>query len=326
MKILVTGATGFLGGEIARALMARGDDVTATGRSARKGAELAQSGMSYVAADLSVSAEASALKIHGFFDAIIHCAALSSPWGRYELFERANIDATKNMLELARVTHCQKFVYISSPSIYFAFKDQLGVGEDMPLPAPVNHYAKTKALAEQHVRAANDINSVILRPRALYGRGDTSVLPRLIRALERGKLPLLRGGQAVTNFTHVSDVARAALLAVDTDVPNGRAYNIAGSEDVNVKSMAEKIAAHMDIDFRWKKLPLPVALGAIRSLEALHKLRAGQPEPIVTAYSLGLFAYSQTLSIERAKKELGWSPQIDIDTGLDMTLAAGGAS
>ena len=133
MRVLVTGATGFLGGALSRRLMSQGHHVVALGRSPEKLTKLAAEGAEAVATDLSSSAPPPDIAC----DAAIHSAALSLPWGRDLDFLRTNVFGTKNALQLARRGGAKRFVHISTPSLYFRFHDQIGVCEDIPLPPPV---------------------------------------------------------------------------------------------------------------------------------------------------------------------------------------------
>ncbi|MEQ1493640.1 MAG: NAD(P)-dependent oxidoreductase [Terricaulis sp.] len=163
MRVIVTGATGFLGGVLARLLSDRGHAVVATGRDQKKLATLKRERVDVVALDLTDS-NAPSLTC----DAFVHCAALSSPWGRRSEFHRANVVGTQGAIALARASGARRFVNISTPSVYFRFQDQIGVREDAPLPPPINAYANTKRQAEQLILAAADLDPIVLRPRGLY--------------------------------------------------------------------------------------------------------------------------------------------------------------
>ena len=191
---MVTGATGFLGGALVRLLSERGHEIIATGRDEKKLAALADARVKTIALDLASDRLPSLA-----CDAMVHCAALSSPWGRKSAFHRANVLGTRGALTLARSAGARRFVNISTPSVYFRFRDQIGVREDAPLPAPVNAYANTKRQAEQLVLAAEDLDPIVLRPRGLYGPGDTTLLPRLLAAAQKRPLPLMNSGRAATD-------------------------------------------------------------------------------------------------------------------------------
>ena len=311
MRVLVTGATGFLGSRCMRVLADQGFSPIGTGRQTAR----APAGFEFVGADLSRSETLGALPKVA---AVVHCAARSSPWGRDEEFVRDNVQATANLLQWAEKTGVTRFVHISTPALYFAFRDQFDVGEDAPQDRPINLYAKTKAQSEQLVQAS-PLSTLILRPRAIYGPGDTALLPRLERAIAAGPLPLLRDGAALTNLTHVDDVCDAIALSLKYDT-NYPVLNIAGEEGVRLKSLVEKIAESRDLKLRWRALPTPLVFGAARGLEWVYRGLSLPGEPRFTQYSAGIFAFSLTLSVHRAKSELGWVPKVSIDRGVESAL------
>lgn len=314
--VIITGATGFLGGTIARRLLGEGERVIALGRDQKKLAALEASGAEICPFDLASGAPLPSLEAK----AMIHCAALSSPWGTRAQFERANVIGTGNALKLATNAGARRFVHISSPSVYFRFADQDGVSENIALPRPVNAYAATKAASEQLVLAAKEIDPIILRPRGLYGPGDTALLPRLLRAAAKRPLPLMRGGVAATDLTYIDDVADAAIAALRAGRAPSRIYNVSGGEALPVKIVAERAAAMAGINVKWRAIPWPMVLTATRAAETLCAALPGRPEPPVTAYSAGLFAFRQTLKIDRIQTELGWKPRIDFAEGLARTF------
>lgn len=314
--IIITGATGFLGGAIARRLLQEGEQVVALGRDRAKLAALETLGAEVYALDLSSDDPLPPLRANG----LIHCAALSSPWGTRAAFERANITGTRRAILLAHQAGACRLVHISSPSVYFRFADQESVPEDAPLPPPVNAYAATKAASETLVLAAPELSPVILRPRGLYGPGDTALLPRLLRAAASRPLPLMRGGMAATDLTYIDDVADAAITALRAPAAPSRIYNVSGGEALSIRKVAEQAGAMAGISVRWRNMPWPLVLAAARASETLCNALPGRPEPPVTAYSAGLFAFRQTLSLERITRELGWRPRVSFDEGVARTF------
>lgn len=317
MRVIVTGATGFLGGALARLLRERGHDVIATGRDAQKLEALKRERVEIVPLDLADASQPTLT-----CDALIHCAALSSPWGRRSEFHRANVVGTQGAIALARAAGARRFVNISTPSVYFRFQDQIGVREDAPLPPPINVYADTKRQAEQHVLAATDLDPIVLRPRGLYGPGDTTLLPRLLAAAQTRALPLMNGGRAATDLTYIDDVAEAAYAALAISTPiQQRIFNISGGEALNVREVAERAAEKAGQRVRWRTLPPWLVLAYARASEYVCATLPKRPEPTITAYGAALFAFTQTLNIDAAKRQLGWSPRVSFADGLARTFA-----
>lgn len=317
MRVIVTGATGFLGGALARLLSERGHQVIATGRDARKLEALRRDRMEVAALDLADGNSPPLI-----CDALIHCAALSSPWGRRSEFHRSNVVGTEGAIALARAAGARRFVNISTPSVYFRFQDQIGVREDAALPPPINAYADTKHKAEQLVLAATDLDPIILRPRGLYGPGDTTLLPRLLAAAQKRALPLMNEGRAATDLTYIDDVAEAAYAALTVTAPiQQRIFNISGGTALNVREVAESAAEKAGQRVRWRNMQPWLVLAYARASECVCASLPRRPEPAITAYGAALFAFTQTLNIDAAKRQLGWSPRVAFTDGLERTFA-----
>lgn len=319
MRVLITGATGFLGGALARHLHREGVRVLAVGRSAAGLKALTEQGIASLSVDLSEPSSVARLTLAGPVRAVVHAAALSAPFGPWSAFEAANIRATAHVMAAARALGVARFVQISSPSVAFAPRDQIGLSEAAPLPRPVNHYAASKRAAEELLRAAPDLHPIILRPRGIYGAGDVALLPRLLTVAARRPLPLLRGGQAAIDLTHVGDVVgaiKAALAAPAT--AEGGIYNISGGEMLPVRAIVEAACARAGLTPRWRSVPYGLAMAAARLAEVAGQLRGR--EPLITPYALALFAFRQSLDLTRARDALGWQPQISFEDGLERTF------
>lgn len=324
MRIVVTGATGFLGGRLCRYLMARGHDVLGIGRNAEKARALQDSAIPFLQHDFAIDPVDHAVRAIGKADAFVHAGGLSSVWGSRETFWQMNVTGTEQVRDMAEQTGAGRFVFISSPSVSFIFADQIGIRENDPLPAPVNAYAASKAEAEKRVMINAGLSPIILRPRAIYGRGDVALLPRLIRAARTRPLPLLRKGTAVTQLTHVEDVCAAIDKALQAPrMLGGRIYNIAGPEILNVRDVIGAAAARARVEVRWRRIPWRLA----RTLASLAEWRAGlspgAPEPPVTLYGLGVLAFSHVLDTTAARRDLGFEPKVNFIEGLNETFHPG---
>jgi nucleoside-diphosphate-sugar epimerase len=317
-RVLVTGATGFLGGALMHRLRAEGVAVVGLGRNPAALRRLADAGFEVVEHDLAHGPP----EVPADIGRLIHCAALSSPFGRAAHFEAANVTATQALVDWAVTRGVEGMVHISSPSVTFAFKDQERVREDAVLPRPVNHYARTKALAEQIILAETRLNCVVLRPRGIYGVGDQALLPRLLNAARQGPLPRFRAGRAAIDLTHVDDVVNGVMAALNAgDRVKGEVFHLSGGEVLPVRQIAEQAAARAGLRVRWKSLPFWPVLQAAKVIEGVARLTGGA-EPRATPYGLGLFAFRQSLDITKAERLLGWRPEVRFDEGLARTFEA----
>nr|WP_250808184.1 SDR family NAD(P)-dependent oxidoreductase [Neorhizobium tomejilense] len=310
MKAFVTGATGGLGRNLVERLLSRGDEVVATGRNRIAGKALSDLGARFVAADIcdvdTVSRAAEGC------DTVFHCAALASPWGDYRDFVQANVSGTASVIRAALATRAS-LVHVSTPSIYFDFTDRLNIDEYDPLPRKfVNHYASTKYDAERLVDQAVDrhgLAAVTLRPRAIFGPHDTALFPRVIAACRNGRLPLAGRGLTLIDVTCVSNLVDAMLLAArKTESLSGRKYNITNGIPILLRDLIEFAFSEMGIPFEPRFIPYPVVATAALAMELWAKIPLAGGEPRLTSYSAGVLKYHQTLSIERARTELGYSP------------------
>jgi nucleoside-diphosphate-sugar epimerase len=317
MRVLVTGATGFLGGAVARRLHAAGHEVLATGRSPVRGAALAQTGPRFVAADLTNREGAEALCRDQ--DWIVHCAALSSPWGAYPLFHDANVVATSNLVGAASRAGVGRFVHISTPSLYMGGGSRFDVREDDPLPAPVNAYAATKREAEKVVRAAREagLRSVILRPRALFGPGDTTLFPRLLRALESNRLPVIGDGRNLVDLTYIDNVVDSVELACAApEQALDQVYNITNGEPIRLWPLIGELAESLGLARPSRHVSRPVAMAVATLMEAAARVMGAKREPLLTRYSVQVLADSMTLNLDRARALLGYVPKVTVRDGL----------
>lgn len=321
MAVLVTGATGFLGSHLTMAL--RDSGVIATGRDRAKLSRLSDQGVPVVPLDLTHHVPAADRDRIGSIDGVVHCAGLSSPWGRKAAFVAANLDATRHVLDLARQLGAKRFVFVSTASVYFRFQDQNGLKE-ADLPAHfVNDYARTKRAAELAVLAEPELRPIVLRPRGIYGAGDTTLLPRLMRVAARRPIPRFHPAGA-TDITHVDDVVRSCLAALEVpDSVSSEVINISGGVGVPLTQIIAEACAATEITPRWRNLPYRPTYTAVRAMEEVAKRLPGYPEPPVTAYGLGILRYRQTMDIARAQDVLNWSPQVSFHEGLSRTFANG---
>ncbi len=315
---LITGGTGFLGKRLAYRLLELGWIVTAFGRNETIGKQLHHDGIRFVRGDLRNREQV--MKACTSQDIVFHCGALSSPWGVYSDFYGCNVAGTNHIVEGCFTHHVNKLVHVSTPSIYFDYTDRFQISEASPLPnKPVNHYAATKRLAERIVANAHSkgLPSIMIRPRAIFGPGDTTLLPRLIRANHHRGIPLFRNGSITMDLTYVDNVVDALLLCADAPhSAMGLAYNITNQEPVNFKNALTQLFSGINQRLNVLNLPYAAVYGLAVSMELKARLLRSQTEPLLTRYSVGVLGKHQTLDNTLARENLGYSPKVGVDEGI----------
>jgi nucleoside-diphosphate-sugar epimerase len=320
MKLLVTGGTGFLGRHLVWRAAAEGAEVVFTGRSADAAAEVIRLAPAPVrwqtlehGAPTAPAILASAAR---GADAVVHCAALSAPWGRREDFQRANVASTAEVLAACQACGIPRLVHVSTPSLYFGFADRLDIREDAALPAPANDYVRTKHAAETLVQQAGLPAVTILRPRALFGPWDRTLVPRILRVMARGPVPLMRGGRIRIDLTYIDNAVAAAWLALTRPLRRPlNIYNVSNGEPRVLLDVLQVMAREFGLPLRTRRLPWPVVDLVARGLELAARLGDGR-EPPLTRYGAGVLAFSQTLDVTALRGELGWQPTVSIDDGI----------
>jgi nucleoside-diphosphate-sugar epimerase len=324
MKVLVTGGTGFLGTALSFHLQKMGYDVTVLGRNPEICRQLEDNHFRVLRSDLIDSNKIiNACENQNY---VFHCGALSSPWGKYEDFYSANVVGTKNVVQGCMTHNVNRLIHVSTPSIYFDFTDKRNISESDVLPIKsVNSYAKTKRLAENEIDLAyqQGLSVVTIRPRGLFGPGDTAILPRLIKAHESMSLPLFKDGKVLVDMTYVDNVVEALVLCMNaSDEAVGKKFNITNDEPMYIIELLEKLFMRFNIKLRTKSVNYQIANLAAGGLEYFYQLFYLNKEPPFTRYTLGLLAKDQTLNITAAKNILGYKPKINIEEGLDRYVAS----
>jgi nucleoside-diphosphate-sugar epimerase len=312
MKILVTGSNGFVGSNLAQELSRRGHQVIGLGRAASSKVQ----GIDYIQHDLSVPLLLND-SIRGL-DRVVHCAALASPWARPEAFHQNNVVATDNLLKLCQSIGSPHFIYISSSSVFYRNEDQMHLTEDSPIPRleeQINMYSRTKLMGE-HLTSAYNGAWCILRPRAVFGPGDTVLLPRIIRAAERGKLPRLTrpdGQRAVGDLVYIDTLTHYIAKACEDKIEG--IFNLTNDQPVEISTFVDRVLSQLGCSVPKKRIPIRLAFRAARVMEMVSRIFLDYREPPVTSFGVSVFAYSKTFDVRLARARLG-PPKVSIDDGV----------
>ena len=317
MKVLITGGTGFLGSNVAVRLHEMGHSVLLLGRDVVKGRELEAQGFEFCQADIT-DADAIQEACAGQ-DCVIHCAGYAADHGEYDLFYRINVEGTRNVVQACRSNHVKHLVNISTPGVYFNFKDRLNIKETDPLPEKqATPYADTKLRAEEIIDEAvcEGLSAISLRPRAIIGPGDNIYLPAMLEKVKHGCFPMAGGGRALVDVIYIDNMVDAVVLAMEAKPGlSGEKFNITNGEPIMFRELVGKLFDSMQQDIRFINLPVAPLYAIATFLEWVYAGLRIESKPFVTRYSVGLVATSQTHDIGKARELLGFRPKVSIDEG-----------
>jgi nucleoside-diphosphate-sugar epimerase len=257
-------------------------------------------------------------------EAFFHLAAHVEQWGAYEDFERINVDGTRNALEAAKAAGVRRFVHCGTEAAILAGQPVVKGDETLPLrPDSSAPYPSTKAKAERLVRDASTANfeAIVLRPRFVWGVGDTTLLPGIADAVQAGKFAWISGGDHLTSTTHVDNVVEGLLLAAEKGKA-GESYFVLDDGDVGFREFVSQMLDTQGIEPPKRSIPGPVGAVVAYGGELTWRLLPLKGKPPLTKFSLWVSTKECTLDDSKARSELGYKPVITREEGL-AALAAG---
>ena len=328
MNILVTGGAGFLGQALCRALLAQGHAVASFSRS--RHAALDALGVRQLQGDLADRDAVLAAFAEGF-DAVLHNAAKAGTWGSQRSYFDANVTGTRNVIAACRAHGIGKLVHTSTPSVVHrathpvegASADEVPYGEGVKA-----HYAATKIIAEREVLAANDaaLATVALRPRLIWGPGDTQILPKLVARARSGRLRLVGNGDNLVDTTYIDNAAQAHLQALACLQPGaacaGRAYFISNGEPWPLREVLNGLLRAADAPEVRKTIPFRVAYALGAACEGAWSALPLSGEPPMTRFLAEQLSTAHWYSMAPATRDFGYVPKVSMMEGLERLRAS----
>ena len=313
----VTGGSGFIGGVLIRRLLAEGWSVRALARSERSADVVRERGAEPVMGDLD--------DVHAMTDGatgahvVFHAAAHLGEWGSRSEFERGNVAGTRNTLRAARAGGARRFVHVGTEAALMHGEPLVRVDERAPLqPRSKALYSATKAEAEIEVKAANgaDLETVVSRPRLVWGVGDTTILPGVREAAEKGRWAWIGGGRHLTSTTHVENVVEGLWLGATKAAP-GSVYFVTDGEPVVFREFMTRLLATQGVELPDKSAPRAVVGALATAGETIWHVLPLPGQPPVTRLAYWLASQECTIDISRARADLGYAPVKTIDEGME---------
>jgi nucleoside-diphosphate-sugar epimerase len=308
-RVFVTGGSGFVGGRAIRQLRARGIEVAALARSAASASLVESLGATAVRGDLDDRAAMQAGMAGA--DVVIHAAAYVAEHGPLAAFLRVTVTGTENTLAAARAAGVARFVHVSTEAVLADGKPIVQADETRPRPRrPVGPYSLSKGLAEDRVLAANGdgLATVIVRPRFIWGAGDTNLTPKIVEAVKRGRFGWVGGGRYPTSTCHVDNVVEGILLAAERGTP-GAIYFLTDGEPIEFRAFLTQMLATHGVDPGDRTVPRWPA----RTIAALT---GWMKHPPVTRTAIALISHEVTVVDAKARRELGYQGQVSRERGL----------
>ena len=330
--VFITGASGFIGGQIAERLLAAGRRVRVLGR--RPLPELEKLGAEVVVGDLE-SPGALYRCCEGAGTAF-HVAGRVGVWGPAEDFYRVNVEGTRNVIAACQTAGVKRLIYTSSPSVVYHGGDLAGIDESASLcTAAPCAYPTSKAAAERLVSEAHsdDFATVSLRPHLVWGPGDQNIVPRLLAAAAMGRLQIVGSGRNKVDMTHITNVVDAHLLAEQAlqtsnpigyaagGGPGGKAYFITNGEPVVLWDWVNQLLRSLGRPEITKRISLKGAYRVGGLMETLWRVLPLRGEPPMTRFVAKELATDHWFSIAAARRDLGYAPRISMAAGTAELIA-----
>jgi nucleoside-diphosphate-sugar epimerase len=303
MRIAVTGASGFIGGVIASALAMPEFDHEVIGYGRTPGGWSYRNHVANASHYRIWDVARGRLRSETPVDAVVHCAALADDWAPLDEALRVNRDGTQNVV---RSFAGARIVHLSTSSVYDAFVPTMNVLESQgPATRFLSSYSQSKAAAEAELIGTN---AVILRPHAVYGPGDTTLLPRLLAGIRRGRLILPEGAAVEHTLTHIDNLVAAVILALRPEAPAG-VFNVGDDAPVLLSEvLTELLAKKGRSDVTLHRIPYRAAFALASAVELAHRLNH-RGRPRVTRYAVSQLGLERTLDLTAARRQLGYLPK-----------------
>lgn len=317
MKILVTGGTGFTGKALVKRLLDEGHQVVALDyKEGIKTQELREWG-----ADVRIGSVVDKNLVESCMEGveIVHhlAAAFREMNVPNRYYYNVNVGGTKNVLEAAYKHKVKKFIYCSTCGVHGNIDNPPG-GEDAPI-RPADYYQRTKYEAEPIVNEyfKKGLNTVILRPAAIYGPGDPERFYLIFKRVANGYFPMIGNGKTYYHPLYIDNLIDALMLSMDENKGLGEAYLIADDEYLEINDLVRKVAKALNVKIRIKHYPMiPVIIAGHIVEKICRPLRITPP---IFPRRVDWYRQNRAFKIDKAKKDLGYKPRVGIDEGLKKT-------
>lgn len=317
MKVLITGATGLLGGHLIKELQERGEDIRALVLPVENAKKLEQQGVEVVRGDITdANTLGPAVKD---VELIFHLAGMMGVWRPLADYRLVNVTGSENLYKAAQKAGVRRYIHTSSHTVYGLGYGRFLTENDALRPDP-DPYSLTKAEGDRLMRRLmlnSKVETVILRPGTFFGPGDRLHFGRMAQKMKDGKGVIIGRGDNALPFCYVTDVVQGFLLAAYHKNAPGNVYNITNDHPLTQLEMFNAIADAVGGVRPTRHLPyLPIYYGSIVAEKVVA--RVTRTKPIVTQLGAMMFGSDNRHSVEKARRELGYEPKVDLRAGIKL--------
>ena len=316
-KILVTGASGFTGKALCRALIQEGEQVVAFVRPTSKTQELRSLGVEIRQVDIKNRTE-----VHDNFSDLSKVYHIAAAWrtehSDIEEFTLVNVEATRNLLDAAKAARVKRFIHCSTVGVQ-GHIDEIPADEDYRY-NPGDHYQRTKMQGEIVAREffSNGLSGVVIRPAGIYGPGDTR-FSKLFCPINKGYFVMIGSGKALYHFVYIDDLVDGIMLAGQKPEALGEVFTIAGEKFISLRELVDLIVDILEKPRPKLHIPFyPVYVAALLCENACRLLRI---DPPLYPRRVNFFRKDRAFAIDKAKRVLGFTPRLSLREGLERTIS-----
>jgi len=322
MTVLVTGASGFLGGALVKALVGKGDDGVRI--LARETSDLRHLvGLPIEVSYGDLEDKARLVRAVRGVRIVYHCAGLATDWAAWESFYRTNVLGVRNLLStVGGLSDLERFVHISTSDVYGYPVEACDESHPIvPIDLP---YARSKSLGEMAVwdwQSSTGLPVTVVRPVSIYGPRSRDFVAEIAELLLRKQMVLLDGGDCPAGLLYVDNAAEGIIQAAESPHTVGEAYNLRDETNESWGQYIQALAEGLGTSLPWIRLSGWVALKLAAVSEAVYRTLRIKSRPLLTRHAAYVFIRDQGYSVEKARRDFGFRSRVSFSEGVERSLA-----